>query len=486
MFDPLGLISPVRISAKLFLQQLWQEHISWDTTLNDDLPARWKVISDAITNATTLPFPCKYAASLLTPQSTHTYLHVFADASLKAYRAVAYIEQDQGLPSFIMSKSRAAPLKQLTLPRLELKAAVLAAKLSSFVKTSLSLDCTVQLWSDIQIVLHWIASHKPLRTFVTNRVEEIRSISTCWKYCPSAENPADLLTRGITTEQLRSSHLWVHGPTWLPTQSAWPTWDPAKVLLTCLELECIDQVHSDHIKTDHNPPASVARIININDYSKLTKLLAVTAYTLRFAINVRCTSPITTDTHLSPTELAAATVKWIHAVQHDHFPAEVQNLQSQSQGLPLVQQLRLFLDKDMLLRCGGRIHNAPLSELARFPYLLLSKHHFTNLVILQAHTQLHHSGVNATLTLLRQCYWIPSGRQQVQSLISKCVICKRVAGKPYAAPDPPPLVKDRMNATRPIEVTGVDLQGPCMSIVALESIRFTFASSPVRYPEQYI
>ena len=171
MFDPLGLISPVTISAKLFLQQLWQEHISWDTTLNDDLLAKWKVISDAITNATMLPFPRKYAASLLTPQSTHTYLHVFADASLKANGAVAHIQQDQGLPSFIMSKSRAAPLKQLTLPRLELKAAVLAAKLSSAVKTSLSLDCTVQLWSDNQIVLHWIASHKPLQAFITNRVD---------------------------------------------------------------------------------------------------------------------------------------------------------------------------------------------------------------------------------------------------------------------------------------------------------------------------
>ena len=222
VFDSIGLIIPVTISAKLFIQQLRQEHISWDTTLNDDLLARWKVISDAITDATTLSFPRKYTASLFASQNIHTYLHVFADASFR----------DQSLPSFVMSKLRAAPLEQLTLPRLELKAAVLAAELSSFIKTSLSIDCTVQLWSDSQIVLHWIASHKSLQAFVAHRVEEICTIFSSWKYCPSAENPADLLTRGITAEQLKLSNLWIHGPAWLSLQPAWPTWDPAEALLT--------------------------------------------------------------------------------------------------------------------------------------------------------------------------------------------------------------------------------------------------------------
>ena len=266
---------------------MWQDHIGWNTVLSD-LHTRWKVIADAITGVTTLSFPYKYTTSLLTP---HTFLHVFADASLKAYGAVAYIQQDQGSPSLVMSKSRAVPLKQLTLPRLELKAAVLAAKLSSFVKTSLNLDCAVQLWSDSPIVLHWIASHKQLQPFVNHRVEEIRAISSCWKYCPSADNPADLLTRGITAEQLKSSDLWVHGPTWLPIQPAWPTWDPTEVLLTCLELGCADHMHSDQIESSQGPLATIARIVDTNNYGNLPKLLAVTAYVLRFTNNAKHASP---------------------------------------------------------------------------------------------------------------------------------------------------------------------------------------------------
>jgi len=120
------------------------------------------------------------------------------------------LPQDQGSLSFVTLKSRAAPLKQLTLTRPELKTAVLAAKLSSFIKTSLRLYWNVQLWSDSQSVFHWIASHKTLQPFVNRRVEEICTISSSWRYCPSAENRADLLTRGVMAEQLKSSEFWIH------------------------------------------------------------------------------------------------------------------------------------------------------------------------------------------------------------------------------------------------------------------------------------
>ena len=112
---------------------MWQEHVGWDTVLNTDLHAKWSAIAANIAVAAILPFTHKYAASIPTPCGTSTSLHVFTDASPKAYGAVAYIQQDQQLASLVMSKSRAAPLKQLSLPKPELKAAVFAAKLSIFI-----------------------------------------------------------------------------------------------------------------------------------------------------------------------------------------------------------------------------------------------------------------------------------------------------------------------------------------------------------------
>ena len=227
IFDPLGLISPVTISAaKLFLQQLWQKQLAWDTELSEDLCSAWEGISHNIIHAAELSFSRQCVNMVPTPDVT---LHVFADASPKAYGAVAYFQQGK-TSSLVMSKSRAAPLKTLSMPKLELMAAVLAARLCVFITTSLSINCSVQLWTDSQIVLFWITNNKRLKPFVNNRVSEIRSVSTSWRYCPSADNPADLLTRGVTYEQLQSAIQWKHGPTWLISPSQWPTWQQSDIL----------------------------------------------------------------------------------------------------------------------------------------------------------------------------------------------------------------------------------------------------------------
>ena len=157
-------------------------------------------------------------------------LHAFADASTRAYGAVIFLCcSDQ--TTFVVAKGRVAPLKQITLPKLELMAAVIAARLTRFVIDSLGLDVPPHLWTDSQIVLFWLQSTKQLPQFVTHRVREITQLipNATWRHCPTADNPADLLTRGLSFEQFNTSSLWWHGPKWLTHQERWPVWNPQSI-----------------------------------------------------------------------------------------------------------------------------------------------------------------------------------------------------------------------------------------------------------------
>ena len=131
----------------------------------------------------------------------------------------------------------------------------------------------------------------------------------------------------------------------------------------------------------------------------------------------------------------------------------------QTKNLAIVKQLRLFLDPQGHIRCGGRIHNDPLEEDTKFPYLLPRKHTFTKLVIQHIHKNVLQSGINATVTQIRQKYWIPSIRQVVHSEIRKCVTCLKVAAKHFQSQSLPPLPKIRVEDGPPFTVTGVDFTG---------------------------
>ena len=150
---------------------------------------------------------------------------------------------------------------------------------------------------------------------------------------------------------------------------------------------------------------------------------------------------------------------WIQSCQHSTYLKEITSLrknQTSSRRLPLVRQLRLFLDSSNTLQCGGRIHNAPIEHNTKFPYLLPGNNRFTALIVYA--TQLH-GRTHSTVTALRQCYWIPAAWRVVAKLLRKCVICRRVAGKPFPIPDPPPLPLARVQDGPPFSVTGVDFTG---------------------------
>ena len=189
-------------------------------------------------------------------------------------------------------------------------------------------------------------------------------------------------------------------------------------------------------------------------------MIRVTAYVRRFIYNCKTSTTKREISSLTTNELENATELWIRNCQERVYSEEIFNLKFKTEKRSsLVKQLRLYLDSNGMLRCGGRIHNAPVKESAKFPYLLPQNHPFTKLIILDVHVKLKHAGVLCTVTQLRQTYWIPTIRQYVRKILHRCLTCRQLSGKPYRAPDPPPLPKMRLIDAPPFTVTGVDFTG---------------------------
>ena len=329
IFDPLGMLSPVTIKAKVFMQKLWQRNMEWDEPLTEGDQREWLDIAHDIEEAMSMSISRQYLPKgSVTKQPSE--LHIFADASPIAYGAIAFLCVNGNI-SFIMAKARVAPLKQLTLPKLELMAALTAARISSFITDALKFcNCSVNLWTDSQIVLHWIKGEKRNNAFVTHRITEIHSITdpNCWRYCPTLDNPADLLTRGINSTQLRSSTLWKHGPQWLPSYTSWPIWKPSPTL----PLQALAVTTSDFIPSGNNSSntTGIHCIIKISNYGTLSKLLGVTAYTCRFPANCRKQQEDRLKGPLTPLELHNAQTKWVKQSQEEVYSSIIDHLTSHS------------------------------------------------------------------------------------------------------------------------------------------------------------
>ena len=157
-------------------------------------------------------------------------LHVFCDASEQAYSSCVYFQSESSSDgdlksSFVISKTRLAPVKRVALPRLELLSCLLGAKLLQKVITILKMhDTKIFCWSDSTIAVSWIrSSANRFKPFVSNRVQIIQSITSpsSWNHCSGITNPADQATRPISFSNWNKS-LWFNGPPWLNSISEWP------------------------------------------------------------------------------------------------------------------------------------------------------------------------------------------------------------------------------------------------------------------------
>ncbi|XP_055850678.1 uncharacterized protein LOC129915223 [Episyrphus balteatus] len=219
LYDPNGYISPVTVIGKIIIQDIWRLGTGWDERVSSGIEERWKEYWNGIMGLENF----RIDRWLGTTGASGIQLHGFSDASSAAYGAVIYVRTENtngtGKGRLLISKTRLAPLRTITIPRLELAAAELLSRLLVEVRNSMEwIDTPCFLWSDSSVVLHWIRKLPcDLKTYVANRVSSIQSNTQakCWHYVNTKENPADLLSRGVQTSALADNKLWLEGPKWL-------------------------------------------------------------------------------------------------------------------------------------------------------------------------------------------------------------------------------------------------------------------------------
>ena len=229
IFDPLQILAPYTIRTKILMHQSWLRGIGWDDPSPTDLVELWKTWLEHLPDLASLQLPrCCSRKGKTVLMGT---IHALVDASEQACAAVSYLRQDydDGDVSviFVAAKPRVAPLKVITVPRLELVAAVIGVRLSKFVGKSL--DMLVKeyvFWSDSENVIYWLRNEsRCFKPFVASRVGEIHdSVSPSqWRHVPGKLNSADKATRGLTAKELINDKEWLFGPSFLHEDpSKWP------------------------------------------------------------------------------------------------------------------------------------------------------------------------------------------------------------------------------------------------------------------------
>nr|XP_022918410.1 uncharacterized protein LOC111427476 [Onthophagus taurus] len=440
IYDPLHLLGPIHIRAKIYMQALWKCQLGWDDPIKGDLLDEWLNYVSKLKEIEGIIIPRR----VLINKPTLMELHGFSDASLKAYAACVYVKSknNDGEVSInlLCAKSRVSPLRNISLPRLELCGALLLAKLMKRVRTTLDLTRI--------LLVKW-------KTYVANRVSQIQTLSNAsfWHHVSTKDNAADILTRGCDAEFLKGNDLWWYGPEWLKSD----------INFTAL-LERPDASDDELLSESNEPTCMIAtenKVENdlFNKFSNFRKLRRVTAYVLRFIHNARKRDNRRTCS-LTANELKDTENILLRLAQQEVYDDEIKLIKKNETSKKLLL-LKPFIDDNGLLRVGGRLKNSLLPFENKHQIILPQRHIVSRLIAEDIHVKNFHCGPQLLLGLMRDKYWPVGGRNLVRSITRKCMKCSRLNPQPLT-PLMGELPLERVGASFAFEHVGIDYAGPFM------------------------
>ena len=259
---------------------------------------------------------------------TECYLHGFGDASKKVYCAMVYLvyctKDGKARVRLVASKTRVAPLKELSIPRFELMSARILAQLMYTGKNALQSQVKldgVRFWLDSKTALSWIQNKGEWKQFVCHRVNEILKLTDKedWAYWSTLKNPAKLSSRRVLASQLKENQLWYSGPSWLTERPEdWPVLTES---LRTPESLIEEKKSAAVMMTKAEIVSGIAGVIDVNDYSTLQRLVRVimTAWIKRFIDNLRARAKQNEKRtgRLEEDELKCAEIEWLKSVQSE-------------------------------------------------------------------------------------------------------------------------------------------------------------------------
>ena len=380
LYDPLGMIEPTVIQGRRILQELTQKQIDWDDELSEEDKSAWMDWLSRLESLDELSIP-----RCIKPDGfgdvTSCEIHNFVDASETAFGAVSFIRMTDAAGaihcSFLKGKAHLAPLKVITVPRLELMAAVTGVRLSALVSDAVkvqlerwSVEIEEYFWTDSTTVLRYINNRKTrFHTFVANRLAIIHdgSVPSQWRHVPSAQNPADDVSRGLQSDR------WLTGPEFLwKTEDNWPEM-PQALQVTTEDPE-VKKVTTCATKTDYRPQQDEQTPLEklTAHYSDRHRLLRAIAWIIKVkqVLRDRCRGVhmqrrlIQLDTE----DIREAERAVLMHIQKSAFPEDIEALKSDREvrSSSKLKRLAPYLD-DGIIRVGGRLKNSAFEYEAQHP-----------------------------------------------------------------------------------------------------------------------